>query len=473
MTCELWKDRHPHRRTGLSRDDLKHEKGYYRMNYTPEQERLWQQAIDTLRKDMNNAIFKAWVEPMNLYAVTADEIIATFKDVIILDMFSKRYQTSFESLLRSLFGMRYSLRLLDEKEVERLVQSQNDTMLNPSYTFDNFVTGNSNALAYSVSVAVAESPSDVYNPLFIYGDVGLGKTHLMNAIGNYIHKENPMANIMFVTSERFTNDLVDAIFSRQGTAQPLATSQLRSRMRTVDVLLMDDVQFLSKTERAQEEFFHTFNDLHNAGKQIIISSDRPPKDLPMIMDRLRSRFSWGLTVDIKRPDFETRVAILRKKAETEMIDIPYDCMEYIAGHFDRSIRELEGALTRVSAHSRHLNLPISMELVLSALESITDARDTRDITAPLIIETVAKDFGVTTEDILSKRRDKRIAEPRQIAIYICRTLTSLSTTAIGAEFGGRDHTTVMHSCKKVSDQMETDSSFSRKIEGLIDKVKNA
>ena len=449
------------------------EKGYIRMNYTPEQERLWQQAIDTLRKDMNTAIFKAWIEPMKLFAVTNDEIIATFADVIVMDMFKKRHLTAFESLLRSIFDMRYSLRVVEESEAERMMQSQNDTLLNPNYTFDNFVTGDSNALAYAVSVATAEAPGEVYNPLFIYGDVGLGKTHLMNAIGNYIHKEKPMSNVLFVTSERFTNDLIDAILSRQGASMPRKTSELRSRMRTVDVLLMDDVQFLSKTDNAQEEFFHTFNDLHNAGKQIIISSDRPPNELPMIMDRLRSRFSWGLTVDIKRPDFETRVAILRKKAESEMIDIPYDCMEYIAGHFDRSIRELEGALTRVHAHSRHLGLPISMELVTSALDSITDARDTRDITAPLIIETVAKDFGIEAEDILSKRRDKRIAEPRQIAIYICRTLTAMSTTAIGAEFGGRDHTTVMHSCKKVTDQMEVNSAFRRKVEGLIDKVKNA
>jgi len=443
------------------------EKGYNIMNYTVEQEKLWRQAIDTLRKDMNSAIFKAWIEPMKLFAVTSDEILATFADIFVLDMFKNRYQTTFESLLRSLFGMRYTLRVVEEREVERLVQAQNETMLNPTYTFDNFVTGTSNSLAYAVSVAVAEAPGEVYNPLFIYGDVGLGKTHLMNAIGNFIHKEKPMDSIMFVTSERFTNDLVDAILNRQGT------SQLRSRMRTVDVLLMDDVQFLSRTDKAQEEFFHTFNDLHNAGKQIIISSDRPPNELPMIMDRLRSRFSWGLTVDIKRPDFETRVAILRKKAEIEQIDIPYECVEYIAAHFDRSIRELEGALTRVSAHSRHLNLPISMELVTSALDSITDTRDTRDITAPLIIETVAKDAGLTTEELLSKRRDKKIAEPRQIAMYICRTQTTLSTTAIGAEFGGRDHTTVMHSCTKVTEQMEADSAFRRRVEGLIEKVKNA
>lgn len=275
-----------------------------------------------------------------------------------------------------------------------------------------------------------------------------------------------MSNIMFTTSERIANDLIDAIVQKKGT------SNLRNKMRNVDVLIVDDIQFLSKTNTTQEEFFHTFNDLHGKGKQIIISSDRPPQELPMIEDRLRSRFQWGLTVDIQKPDFETRIAILRKKADEEMIDIPYDVIEYIAGHFDRSIRELEGALTRVAAKAKLVADSITMDLALETLSSIVSRQDPKRLSPDVIIETVAKRFDVDKEDILSKKRNREIALPRQIAIYICREMTDMSTTVIGKAFGGRDHTTVMHSCEKVDSQMKSDFAFKKRVEEMMDFIRS-
>jgi len=437
------------------------------MNYTPDQEQKWNQVVESFRRDLQTVSFDAWVAPMKLYAVTSDEVIVSFKDMAAKSMMVLRYQTRVETVVRTVFGMRYSFKVIDEKDVERQRALNNDNMLNPKYTFDNFVTGPSNNFAYAASLAVAEQPSEIYNPLFIYGDVGLGKTHLMNAIGNFILSENPMANILFTTSERFTVNLIDAIAKKTGTAN------IRNKMRNVDVLMVDDVQFMGKTNIAQEEFFHTFNELFNAGKQIIISSDRPPNEIPTLEDRLRSRFGSGLIVDIQRPDFETRVAILRKKADAEYIDIPYDAVEYIAAHFDKSIRELEGALTRVFAKSKLLGMPISTELAISALSELAHTDDTRVITPRIIIDTVAKKYDLTVDELLGKKRTKEIALPRQIAIYICRELTDLSTTNIGQEFGGRDHTTVMHSCEKIAEQVKTDTSFRKKIDELIDQVKNA
>lgn len=437
------------------------------MNYTPEQEQMWNRVVESFRTQIQTVSFNAWIKPMKLYAVTSDEVIVTFKDMAAQAMVLSRYQTRVETVVRTVFGMRYSLKMLDEKDVQRQQQLNSETMLNPKYTFENFVIGPSNNFAYAASLAVAEQPSEIYNPLFLWGDVGLGKTHLMNAIGNFIMTENPMANILLTTSERFTNELIDAIVKKRGTAD------LRNKMRNVDVLMVDDIQFLSKTTATQEEFFHTFNELYNNGKQIIISSDRPPNELPTIEERLRSRFGCGLIVDIQKPDFETRVAILRKKADEEYIDIPYDVVEYIAAHFDRSIRELEGALTRVFAQSKLLGYPISMELAQNALSSLVQTQDTRVVTPKLIIETVAKKYEITPDDILSKKRNREIAVPRQVAIYLCREMTDLSTTNIGREFGNRDHTTVMHSCDKVAEQMKTEFAFKKRVEELMDLVKNA
>jgi len=438
------------------------------MNYTPEQEALWNEVVKSFQDSMPPPSFNMWIRPLKLYAVSDTEVMVTIEDTNAqaqINMIVQRYHSRIETAVRARFGMRYSFRILDKNEIEKQRSLIRETMLNPKYTFDNFIIGSSNNFAYAASLAVAEQPSEVYNPLFIYGDVGLGKTHLMNAVGNYIIQQNPIAKIMLTTSERFANELIEAIARRRGT------SDLRAKMRNVDVLMVDDIQFLGKTTACQEEFFHTFNELYNAGKQIIISSDRPPNEMPTIEERLRSRFGSGLIVDIKKPDFETRVAILKKKADEEDINIPYDVVEYIAAHFDKSIRELEGALTRVFAQSRLLGYPISMDLAMNALGNLAQTQDTRVITPRIVMEVVAKKLNVTVEDMVSKKRNREIAGPRQIAIYICRELTDLSTTNIGKEFGGRDHTTVMHSCDKVADQIKSEYSFKKKIEELIELVK--
>ena len=329
------------------------------------------------------------------------------------------------------------------------------------------MVGPSNSLAYYASLAVAEDPSNAYNPLFIYGGVGLGKTHLMNAIGNFILQQDPTANILFTTSETFTNELIDSIISKKGTGN------LRNRMRNVDVLMVDDIQFLSKTTTTQEEFFHTFNDLHNKGKQIIICSDRPPKDLPAIEDRLRSRFEWGLIVDIQKPDFETRVAILQKKADAEKIDISYDVIEYIAQCVESNIRELEGSLTRIYAHAQLLGTPITLENAKITLSELIKVQEEKNITADSIMAFIAEQYGVTVDDLTSKKRNREIAMPRQIAMYMCREMLGLSTTAIGRSFGNRDHTTVMHGCDKVSETIKSDFSFKRRMEELMAMVKSS
>ena len=437
------------------------------MNYTPEQEQMWNHVVEIFRAQIQKASFEAWIKPMKLFAVTSDEVIVTFDDMMSQSVMVGRYRQRVEIIVRNVFGMGYTLKVIDTREAERQQQLLSDAMLNPKYTFDTFVTGESNRFAYAAALAVAEEPSEVYNPLFLYGDVGLGKTHLMNAIGNFIMTEKPNARVLLTTSERFTNELIDAIVKKKGTAE------LRAKMRNVDVLMVDDIQFLSKTTATQEEFFHTFNDLYNNGKQIIISSDRPPNELPTIEERLRSRFGSGLIVDIRKPDFETRVAILRKKADEEEIDLPSDVAEYIAAHFDKSIRELEGALTRVVAQAKLLGYSISMDLAMRALDSLVQTQDTRVVTPKTIIDTVARRYEVPAEDLMSKKRTREVAVPRQVAIYICRELTDLSTTNIGREFGNRDHTTVMHSCDKVADQMKADIAFRKRVEELIELVKNA
>lgn len=437
------------------------------MNYTPEQEALWNELMDSFQKSLPGPTFNMWYRPMKLYAVSDSEVMVTIEDANAqaTTMLLRNHFSRIETAVRARFGMRYSFRILDKAEIEKQRQLISETMLNQKYTFENFVIGSSNNFAYAASLAVAEQPSEIYNPLFIYGDVGLGKTHLMNAIGNYIIQQNPLAKIYLTTSERFTSELINSIAKRQGSFD------IRSKMRNVDVLMVDDIQFLGKTNVSQEEFFHTFNELHNAGKQIVICSDRPPNEMPTIEERLRSRFGSGLIVDIRKPDFETRVAILKRKAAEEEVDIPYDVMEYIAAHFDRSIRELEGALTRVVAKSKLEGYPISMDLAMTALGGLEQTQDTRVITPRIVMDVISKKTGVSVEDICSKKRNKEITEPRQIAIYICRELTDLSTTNLGKEFGGRDHTTVMHSCEKIAERMKLEPFFRKRIEDLIASVK--
>ena len=436
------------------------------MNYTPEQKEAWDKAIGLLEKNLMPIKFNTWIKPLKLYSVTPESIVIVADNVLTLSSVKTRYFTDLYNMIKLSFGRSYELEFYTQDEIDRQQVSVKRTTLNTKYNFENFVVGPSNSFAYAASLAVAEQPSDVYNPLFIYGSVGLGKTHLMNAIGNYIMADDPMKNVLLTTSESFTNELIDAIVKKKDT------SELRNRMRNVDVLMVDDIQFLSKTKSTQEEFFHTFNDLYNNGKQIIISSDRPPKDIPTIEERLRSRFEWGLIVDIQKPDYETRVAILRKKADEEGIDVSYDVIDYIAARVESNIRELEGTLTRLSAQGQLMGVPITLDFARDSLSQLMKSQEGRRITPELIISVIADQYGVTAEDIVSKKRSREVALPRQIAMYLCRNMTQLSTTNIGRSFGGRDHTTVMHGCDKINQEMNDNFSFRKRIEELTAMIKN-
>lgn len=345
---------------------------------------------------------------------------------------------------------------------------QNDDILssscfNPKYTFESFVVGNSNRFAHAASLAVAEAPSKAYNPLFIYGGVGLGKTHLMHAIGQYVNLHNPHAKVVYVSSEKFTNELINAIRDDK-------TVQFRNKYRGMDVLLVDDIQFLAGKERTQEEFFHTFNALHEANKQLIISSDRPPKEIPTLEDRLRSRFEWGLITDIQPPDLETRIAILRKKAKIENIMVPNEVMVFIANKIQSNIRELEGALIRVVAYSSLTGKEVIPELVQEALKDILPESKPKKISIELIQQAIADHFNLKVEDFKAKKRTRAVAYPRQIAMYLARELTDASLPKIGEEFGGRDHTTVLHAHEKISQERSQDTNLDRTISALVSQL---
>ena len=436
------------------------------MNYSPEHKEAWDKAIKLIEDNLIPISFNTWIKPLKLYSVTPETIIIIADNFLTLNHVKQRYYTDLYNMIKLSFGRSYELEFYTQEEISRQQNTIKRTTLNNKYNFENFVVGPSNSFAYAASLAVAEQPSDVYNPLFIYGSVGLGKTHLMNAIGNYIMAEDPMKNVLLTSSESFTNELIDSIVKKKDT------SELRNRMRNVDVLMVDDIQFLSKTKATQEEFFHTFNDLYSKGKQIIISSDRPPKDIPTIEERLRSRFEWGLIVDIQKPDYETRVAILRRKADEEGIDVPYDVIDYIAERVESNIRELEGTLTRLNAQCQLMGMPLNLECVRDSLSQLVKSPEGRRITPELIISVNADQYGVTSEDIISKKRSRDIALPRQIAMYLCRNMTQLSTTNIGRSFGGRDHTTVMHGCEKINQEMNDNFSFRKRIEELTSLIKN-
>lgn len=344
-----------------------------------------------------------------------------------------------------------------------LVAPGDSSSLNPKYTFDTFVTGSSNRFAHAAALAVAESPGKVYNPLFMYGGVGLGKTHLMHAIGNRVLHNHPEMRVLYVSSEQFTNEIIRSI--QEGNPE-----KFRLKYRNIDVLLVDDVQFLSGKTSTQEEFFHTFNTLHDAQKQIILSSDRPPREVERLEERLRSRFEWGLTTDIQAPDFETRIAILKNKAELDHFSVPNDVMVYIASRIDSNIRELEGALTRVVAYSSLVHRPVTTDLVSEALKDILPQDKTKKITMEIIEEIVASYFKIKIEDINSKKRTRKIAFPRQIAMYLCRDLTGTSLPQIGRFFGGRDHSTVLHAYDKINREKEEDLKLNTILNELISRI---
>ena len=417
---------------------------------------LWNKAKALLREELASVSFNTWIDqPIKPVYVADDklalEVISEFNEKTIRN----RYLAMITNAVTEAAGHPMTIELMSKderiawqerqrKEEQAPVEGAN--MFNPKSTFDNFVVGSSNRFAHAASLAVAETPGKAYNPLFLYGGVGLGKTHLMHAIGHFIQEHFPNLNMLYLPTEMFTNEMISAIKNNKN-------SEFRNRFRNVDVLMLDDIQFIAGREATQEEFFHTFNALHNAGKQIIISSDKPPRDIARLEERLRSRFEWGLVADIQKPDFDTRIAILRKKAENERIEVSDDMLELIAGRIESNIRELEGSLIRVNAYARLNGCSINEEVISRALHDIAVVRDPKRITPDLIIDCVADYYGLSPALVRGNSRKKEIATARHIAVYLTREMTQMSLPRIGGAFG-RDHSTIINSCEKVTQMME-------------------
>lgn len=435
---------------------------------------IWNDVLDIIKVELTEVSYNTWLKTVIPINISDNTILLGAPNDFTKGILEGRYLNLIKNAIIEVTKREYSIDFIipgeepvhDAGQTMKQENYENNqrSQLNPKYSFNTFVIGNSNRFAHAASLAVAEAPAQAYNPLFLYGGVGLGKTHLMHAIGHYILSQNPNAKVVYVTSEKFTNELINSI-------REYRNEEFRNKYRNVDVLLVDDIQFIAGKEGTQEEFFHTFNALHEANKQIIISSDRPPKEIPTLEDRLRSRFEWGLIADIQAPDLETRIAILRKKANIENIEIHDDVMQYIATKIKSNIRELEGALIRVVAYSSLTNKAVTIELAEEALKDIISNNKPREITVSLIKEEVSNQFNIKLEDFNSKKRTRAIAYPRQVAMYLTRELTDLSLPKIGDEFGGRDHTTVIHACDKVNNDILENEDFKDKIDYIIDKLK--
>ena len=438
-------------------------------------ESLWDKTCALLSQDMPYVSYSTWIDGNMIPGVLEnDTLFITVKMDRMISMIQNKYAELIEKRLSETAGTPMKISLLNREEMQRKLaddgggtaQADNDPHLNPKYTFESFVVGSGNRFAHAAALAVAESPAEAYNPLFIYGGVGLGKTHLMQAIGHFIHQNDPKKKILYMTSESFTNQLISAI-------QMKKTYEFREKIRKVDILMVDDIQFIAGRESTQQEFFNTFNELHNDNKQIILTSDKPPKDIQRLEERLCSRFEWGLVADIQRPDVDTRVAILREKTVQENISVPDDVLQLIAGKIDSNIRELEGCLTKLVAYSSLTREPITIELCEQALKDIFDQKRVKQITAELIMQTVTDYYGLTMSDLTGPTRKREITVPRSIAMYLTRELTGMSLPQIGTVFGGRDHTTVLHSCKTVEANMTESTDVKAVVDDIKQLVKNA
>lgn len=443
---------------------------------------LWDQVLAQMEKKVSKPSYETWLKSTKASSLQGDTLTITAPNEFARDWLEGRYTHLISSVLYEVIGEELFVKFIipqnqssadledqlpaDKKKKKRDDESNeySQYMLNNKNTFDTFVIGSGNRFAHAASLAVAEAPAKAYNPLFIYGGVGLGKTHLMHAIGHYVLEHNPSAKVVYLSSEKFTNEFINSIRDNKAV-------EFRNKYRNVDVLLIDDIQFLAGKEQTQEEFFHTFNTLHEESKQIVISSDRPPKEIPTLEDRLRSRFEWGLITDITPPDLETRIAILRKKAKAEGLDIPNEVMLYIANQIDSNIRELEGALIRVVAYSSLINKDINADLAAEALKDIIPSSKPKIITILEIQKAVGEHYNVKMEDFKAKKRTKSVAFPRQIAMYLSRELTDSSLPKIGDEFGGRDHTTVIHAHEKISKLYQTDAQFQQQIAEIKSRLK--
>jgi len=430
---------------------------------------LWQKALPLLKSEMTEISFNTWIKTIEPVSMSGNSVFlgvpAEFNKGILESRYSSLIMNAFLGITAKEYEIKFVIPSEDAENgmsqisQSNLVEEINASWLNPKYTFDTFVVGNGNRFAHAGALAVAESPAKAYNPYFIYGGVGLGKTHLMHAVAHYILGQNPNQKVLYVSSEKFTNELINAIKDDKN-------EEFRTKYRNIDVLLIDDIQFIAGKDRTMEEFFHTFNALYDSNKQIILSSDKPPKDINTLEERLRSRSEWGLIADIQAPDLETRIAILRKKAQLENLNVSDEVMFFIADKIASNIRELEGALNRVIAFATLHDTEINIDLATEALRDILSAPKAKIINSSIIQDAVARYFDLKTDEFKSRKRNREIAYPRQIAMYLCRDLTDMSLPKIGDDFGGRDHTTVMHACDKIKEELKTLSETRMTIEEL-------
>ena len=444
----------------------------------------WDEILLSVKEEYEIAdiSFKTWLKPLEVFSVEDNVLYLLFpseeSDQISLNYISKKYSLPLKVTITEFTGKEYELKFILPKEASTLKPEKTRAMqplsenraksnLNMKYTFDTFVVGNSNKFAHTAALAVAESPGESYNPLYIYGGPGLGKTHLMHSIGNFILNEHPDMKVLYVTSEEFTNEVIESI---RNTSNTSSMSKFREKYRTVDVLMIDDIQFIIGKESTQEEFFHTFNALHSAGKQIVLTSDKPPKDMEILEARIRSRFEWGLMADIGYPDYETRMAILRRKVEFEKINLSDEILNYIAENIKSNIREIEGALNKLIAYSNLEKTEITMEIAEKELQNIIAPDKPKEITPQLTIEVVAEHYQISIDQMVSKARSNSIAKPRQIAMYLCKNMTDTGLQAIGALLGGRDHSTIIHGANKIEDECKTDKELRMQIEAIKKKI---
>ena len=445
---------------------------------------IWDKVLEIAQERISNTSYQTFIKDTQLYSLKNDEAIILVSLPFNASWLNQRYSEIMQAIIYDVIGYEVKPHFISEDELasynnvntqevqEPQVQHSSiddktwgKEQFNMHNTFDTFVIGPGNRFPHAASLAVAEAPAEAYNPLFIYGGVGLGKTHLMHAIGHHVLSNKPNAKVIYTSSEKFTNEFIKSIRDNE-------TEAFREKYRKIDVLLIDDIQFIQNKEQTQEEFFHTFNELHQNNKQIVISSDRPPKEIAKLEDRLRSRFEWGLIVDITPPDYETRMAILQKKIEEENLNIPPEALNYIANQIQSNIRELEGALTRLLAYSKLQGKPITTELTAEALKDIIQSPKSKKITIQDIQKIVGQYYSVRIEDFSAKKRTKSIAYPRQIAMYLSRELTDFSLPKIGEEFGGRDHTTVIHAHEKIANDIKSDPTFKQEVENLEKEIRN-
>lgn len=440
----------------------------------------WEEIKEIIKKeyDLTDISYNTWIKPLKFYK---DEnhivtILIPSDQAHAVSYITNKYKNFFQVSISEMFNSEYQISFILEKDIkkensdEEKINTYNinkeNANLNPRYNFDTFVVGSNNKLAHSAALAVAESPGEAWNPLYLYGGPGLGKTHLMHSIGHFILEQNPDKKVLYVNSEEFTNEVIESIRSGNSTKM----TQLREKYRTVDVLLVDDIQFIIGKDSTQEEFFHTFNTLHNAGKQIILSSDKPPKEMETLDERFRSRFEWGLMADIQPPDYETRMAILKKNVEMYDRNIDDEVLNYIATNIKSNIRELEGALKKVIAASRLNNIELSINLAEETLKDIISPDTPMEITPSFIVKVVAEHFGVSQEDIISKKRNSEYVIPRQICMYMIREHTTTSLDTIAKILNKKDHTTILHGCKKIESEMEKNPDIKNKIEIIKKKM---